>query len=137
MPSLTECYWFPSEYQNDIGVETCNELWDACDNLYDQAHMRLLNLSRLKDALKNPNFATIRRIHTELKACEPTANCVPNFLMERYLRHHGSWLLALIVALDEPVSTDFAKVSVECLGYAFQLPPIIKRVGVSSPPFFS
>ncbi len=55
--------------------------------------------------------------------------------MERYLRHHGSWLLALIVALDEPVTTDFAKVSVECLGYAFQLPPIIKRVGVSSPLF--
>ena len=137
MPSQTKCYAIPSEYENDIGVETCNELWDACDNLYYQAHMQLLNLSRLKDALKNPNFATICRIHNELKACESTAKCVPNFLMERYLRHHGSWPLVLIVALDEPVSTDFAKVSVECLGYAFQLPPIVKRVGVSSPLFFS
>jgi hypothetical protein len=124
----SECSWFTSKYQDQIGADTCLKLWGACDDLYEQANLYVFTLSRLKEALINPNFATIRAIHTQLQTCESTAKIVPNFLMDRFIRSHGAWLLVLIAALDEPIPKPYGTVSVECLGYACQIPAIIKRV---------
>jgi hypothetical protein len=124
----TQNSWFISKYQDQIGADTCFKLWNACDCLYEEANLYVLTLIRLKEALTNPNFATIRAIHTQLQTCESTAKIVPSFLMERFIRSRGAWLLVLIAALGEPIPKPYGTVSVECIGYACQIPAIIKRV---------
>ncbi len=125
---VAQKYWFTSQYQDEMGAENCQKLWEACDALYIQEKLHVLTLSRLKEALINPNLATIRDIHNELQACKSTAKSVPNFLIERFLRRHGAWLLVLIAALDEPIPKPYGAVSVDHLGYACQVQAIIKKV---------
>ena len=118
------------KYQNEIGLEDYKALWDACDDLYIEVKMQILTLSKLKDALINSNLATIRRIHAQLQAWESTAKCVPDFLLERYRRNGGVWLLLIIAALHEPIPEPYDRVHLACLGFSRQIPYMIKKVSV-------
>ena len=116
------------KYQNELGLKDYRILWEACDGLYKEVEMHFLNLSKLKNALTNPNLATIRRIHAQLQTNESTAKCVPEFLMERYRRRRGSWLLLIIAAIHEPIPAPYGKVDVAFLGLSCHLPAKIKKV---------
>ncbi len=116
------------KYQNEIGLADYKVLCNACDNLYNEVNMQILSLSKLKDTLTNPNLATIRRIHAQLQACESTAKCVPEFLLERYRRSRASWLLLLIAALHEPIPKPYGTVNIAILGFSSQIPSMIKKV---------
>ncbi len=127
------------QYQNEIGLEDYKVLWAACSEykLYIEVKMQILTLSKLKDALINPNLEAIRRIHARLQACESTAKCVPDFLMERYRRSRGAWLLLIIAALHEPIPEPYGRVHLVCLGFARQIPSMIKKVSVSLQTFIA
>jgi hypothetical protein len=121
---------FTSHYEDEIGTETYNQLWDCCNALCDEADFRFIGLSRVKVALKSPYLATLREIHARLQACKSTARSVPNFLIERYRCHHGPWILVVLAALNEPIPEPYLGDGMDALGFAYKLPSAIKTVRV-------